>query len=359
MTVAELSTALGSRTRARELIRWLWRRPALPRGLPDTVAGVSRRVLGSLEASICPGVPLVRERVQSADGTTKYALDFDGTLVETVRIPATGRSTVCLSSQAGCTRHCVFCATKELGFHRHLQAWEMLAQFFVARAEAPADAPARNVVFMGMGEPMDNLDEVLRAVQVLTQSPAPQLRMRSVTVSTSGVVPGMRRFLEETKASLAVSLNATTDETRARLMPHARIWPIAAVLAPLREEAIRSPGRLHFIEYVLFDGVNDTDADADRLVRLLEGIPARVNLIPHNPFPGSRLEPPSQARVLEFQRRVVGQGLLCLVRWPRGREIAAACGQLALARAGEGLRPSLPGTLIAEPLGERRNVDRS
>jgi 23S rRNA (adenine2503-C2)-methyltransferase len=151
-----------------------------------------------------------------------------------------------------------------------------------------------------------------------------------VTVSTSGVVPGMRRFLAETKASLALSLNATTDETRAQLMPHARVWPIAAVLAPLREEAIRSPRRLHFVEYVLFDGVNDTDADADRLVRLLEGIPARVNLIPHNPFPGSRLEPPSHARILDFQRRILAQGSLCLVRWPRGREIAAACGQLAL-----------------------------
>jgi 23S rRNA (adenine2503-C2)-methyltransferase len=329
-TVAELSTALGSRSRARELTRWLWRQPVLPRALPAIIAGVGQRPLAALAASTSLGKPPVRDRVQSADGTTKYALDFDGTLVETVRIPAPGRSTVCVSSQAGCTRRCVFCATKELGFRRHLRAWEMLAQFFVARADAPPDAPARNVVFMGMGEPMDNLDEVLRAVEVLTQSPAPQLKTRSVTVSTSGVVPGMRRFLAETRASLALSLNATTDETRARLMPHARSWPIAAVLAPLHQEAIRSPGRVHFIEYVLFDGVNDSDADADRLVRLLADIPARVNLIAHNPFPGSRLEPPPHARILAFQRRVVGQGLLCLVRWPRGREIAAACGQLAL-----------------------------
>src|SRR5207302_8062497 len=132
--------------------------------------------------------------------------------VETVRIPSRGRHTVCISSQAGCTRRCVFCATQTLGFKRHLSAEEMIFQFMVAKG--------RNVVFMGMGEPMDNLDAVLRAVEVLTQSPLPQLRARSVTVSTSGVLPGMQRFLAESKASLALSLNATTDQTRALLMPH-------------------------------------------------------------------------------------------------------------------------------------------
>jgi 23S rRNA (adenine2503-C2)-methyltransferase len=185
---------------------------------------------------------------------------------------------------------------------------------------------------MGMGEPMDNLDEVLRAVNVLTQSPAPQLKAQSVTVSTSGVLPGMLRFLAESKASLALSLNATTDETRAQLMPHTRTWPIGALLGALKDDAKQNPRREHFIEYVLFDGVNDTDADADRLAQLLDGVPSRLNLIPHNPFQGGGLKPPSDERVLAFHDRMVKLGVLCLVRWPKGREIAAACGQLALAK---------------------------
>ncbi len=184
---------------------------------------------------------------------------------------------------------------------------------------------------MGMGEPMDNLDEVLRAVRVLTQTPAPQLRARSITVSTSGVLPGMRRFLDDSDASLALSLNATTDEVRRQLMPHDRVWPIADLMALLREEAGRRPDRDCFVEYVLLAGVNDGDDDADRLVALLDGVGARVNLIPHNAFPGSDLRAPTRARVLAFQARLATWRRRAFIRWPRGSEIAAACGQLALA----------------------------
>jgi 23S rRNA (adenine2503-C2)-methyltransferase len=302
-TLDELSATLGSRARALRALRSLWERPA---------------------------PPIVVERRLGGDGTTKYLLDLGGTSVETVRIPGRGRSTVCVSSQAGCTRACTFCATKELGFGRNLTADEIVAQYAVARGEAPPDQPARNVVFMGMGEPMDNLDAVLRTVAVLTQTPAPQLRAQSVTVSTSGVLPGMRRFLAESPASLALSLNATTDDVRARLMPQTRTWPIAALLGCLRDDAARARRRVYFVEYVLFDGVNDADADADRLVALLDGIPARVNLIPHNPYPGGTLRPPAEERVLAFHRHVADRGVVCLVRRPRGRDIAAACGQLAL-----------------------------
>jgi 23S rRNA (adenine2503-C2)-methyltransferase len=235
----------------------------------------------------------------------------------------------------------VFCATKELGFIRQLKAEEMVAQFMVARAEAPVEAPASNVVFMGMGEPFDNLDEVLRAVNVLTQSPAPQLRAVSVTVSTSGVLPGLQRFLAESKASLALSLNATTDEVRTQIMPQNKTWPIASLLGELRADAVRTKGkRQTFVEYVLFGGLNDTDDDADRLVQLLAGIPSRVNLIPYNPYPGTGLRTPSEEQVRRFHQRVVDQGVLCLVRWPRGREIAAACGQLVRSTSGEGFSPS-------------------
>jgi len=339
LTLDELTKELDSRQRAVELLKWIGSWTAFPKELPETVPGVSHRVWAPFRAR--HGLPRVevKERKLSEDGTTKYALQVDGAVIETVRIPANGRSTICVSSQAGCTRKCVFCATKELGFTRQLKAEEMLAQYLLARMEAPADAPARNVVFMGMGEPMDNLDEVLRAVELLTQSPFPQLRAQSVTVSTSGVLPGMERFLRESKASLALSLNATTDEVRAQVMPQNKTWPIRALLDVLRAAAERDPDRDTFVEYVLFGGLNDTDADADRLVALLRGLPARVNLIPYNPFPGTGLQTPTEARVVAFHRRVVDQGQLCLVRSPRGREIAAACGQLVLASDAQGFVP--------------------
>ncbi len=341
-TVAELTQALGSRTRAIAALHWYHALPVLPDALPPTIPHVSHRFWRPFAAQTGAVAPTIARRDVSADGTTKYAVALDGVEVETVRIPSRGRSTICVSSQAGCTRACTFCATKELGFLRNLAAEEMVAQYLLARAEAPPEAPARNVVFMGMGEPLDNVDEVLRAVEVLTQSPAPQLRAESVTVSTSGVVPGMRRFLAESKASLALSLNATTDEARARVMPHTRTWPIAQLLETLREGAARDPRREFFIGYVLFEGLNDTDADADRLVALFRDLPARINLIPWNPWPGTGLSTPPAARIVAFHRRVVDQGQLCLVRWPRGREIAAACGQLVLAKATEGFQAYPP-----------------
>jgi 23S rRNA (adenine2503-C2)-methyltransferase len=322
LTLAELSSELGSRTRALEALKWLYAQPALPAELPARIEGVAHREWSALVRRTPWTPPQVLDTRESADGTTKFALRFGDVTVETVRIPAKGRNTVCVSSQAGCTRQCQFCATQTLGFKRSLTAAEMIFQFLVARG--------RNVVFMGMGEPMDNLDEVLRAVEVLTQSPAPQLRAQSVTVSTSGVLPGMLRFLKESKASLALSLNATTDETRARVMPHTKTWPISALLGALKDDAARNPNREHFIEYVLFDGVNDTDADADRLAALLKDVPSRINLIPHNPFEKNAYRPPPHERVVAFHARMLEHGTRCLVRWPRGREIAAACGQLAL-----------------------------
>ncbi|MEB2284870.1 MAG: hypothetical protein B6D46_12420 [Polyangiaceae bacterium UTPRO1] len=333
LTIDELTSRLGSAARARAVVRWLYGTAPLPQALPAAVPGVAAAAWRTLRAATPWNPPLVRERQASADGTTKYALAFGATLVEAVRIPSPRRSTVCVSSQSGCTRRCVFCATRTLGFGRHLRADEMVLQVMLAAAEAPPEAPVRNVVFMGMGEPMDNLGEVLRAVRVLTQSPAPLLRARSITVSTSGVLPGMRRFLRESPASLALSLHATTDDVRARLVPHGRIWPIAALMALLREDAARHPRRECFVEYVLCAGVNDADADADRLLRLLDGIGARVNLIPYNAFPGSDLAPPPSARVLAFQARLAAAGRRAFIRWPRGRAIAAACGQLALATA--------------------------
>jgi 23S rRNA (adenine2503-C2)-methyltransferase len=337
LSLAELTSLLGSRYRALETLKWLYAQPPLSRELPEAVPGVSHRAWEKLRTQLAlPEVDVVEKGV-SQDGTTKYLLRLKDVSVETVLIPAKGRSTVCISSQAGCTRNCAFCATATLGFKRQLKAAEMVAQYRVARADAAPEAPARNVVFMGMGEPMDNLDEVLKAVELLTQQPVPMLGARQVTVSTSGVLPGMKRFLKECKASLALSLNASTDEQRLRVMPQTKTWPIAALMELLREDRVKEPRRTHFIEYVMFDGLNDAPEDADRVVALLEGVNARVNLIPHNPIRGSDLRPPPEARILAFQQRVAARGLMCLIRWPRGREVAAACGQLAATELSEAL----------------------
>ncbi|HEU5322709.1 MAG TPA: 23S rRNA (adenine(2503)-C(2))-methyltransferase RlmN, partial [Methylomirabilota bacterium] len=322
LALDDLTERLGSRTRALAARRWLDEARPVPAALPERIPGVAPRPWADLRAAApLPEWTLV-DRRRADDGTTKLALGLAGATVEAVLIPGYRRSTICVSSQAGCTRACVFCATAKLGFTRHLTAGEIVLQYFVARVEAPADAPARNVVFMGMGEPMDNLDAVLAAVDRLTDEGAPRLATSHVTVSTSGVLPGLRRFLRESHAELALSLNATTDAQRERLMPHGRVWPLASLLDALRDDHAGGSGRRYYVEYVLWDGVNDSDADAARLAALLAGLPAHVNLIPHNPFAGSALRPPGAPRVLEFQRRVRADGVRCLVRWPRGSQIA-------------------------------------
>jgi len=321
-TVDDLAGPLASRTRAAAVRRSLIAKP--PQGVPASVAGVRGAAWERLRAEAF--VPEWRELASatSADGTTKLALRFGDASVETVLIPARGRSTVCVSSQAGCSRRCDFCATARLGLGRNLLAGEIVLQYVLA-AQLEARAAPRNVVFMGMGEPLDNLEQVLLAVRALTDV-FPGLSPRRVTVSTAGVLPAMGRFLKESTASLAPSLNATTDELRTRLMPHNRRWPIGALLGALREAAPRRS----FIEYVLLAGVNDLDADARRLAELLGGLDAQVNLIPHNAFPGSPYRAPARADVLRFQQQLRESGVKSIVRWPRGAEIAGACGQLAL-----------------------------
>jgi 23S rRNA (adenine2503-C2)-methyltransferase len=330
LPLAALATLLGSRTRALAARKWLCEARPAPSVLPARIPGVTPRAWEAVRNEAPLPEWRLAGRQEAPDGTVKLALGMREAAVETVLIPAEDRSTVCVSSQAGCTRHCVFCATATIGFRRQLEAGEIVLQYLVARAEAPPARPARNVVFMGMGEPMDNLDAVLAAVDVLTDDASPRLSGEHVTVSTAGVLPEMKRFLRSSRAQLALSLNATTDEQRERLMPHNRVWPIAPLLGALREDHERGSRRRYFIEYVLWRGVNDSDEDARRLVSLLSGLPAHVNLIPHNAFAGSPFEAPAPERVLEFQKIVYDGGVRCLVRWPRGREIAAACGQLAL-----------------------------
>lgn len=275
----------------------------------------------------------ISSTLKARDGTTKWAMEFgDGQSAETVLIPSRIRATVCVSSQSGCTRACAFCATATLGFRRNLTAGEIVHQYLIAREAAEeAGLQASNVVFMGMGEPLDNLEAVLSAVRSLTDV-FPGLSARKVTVSTSGVVPRMSRFLRESGASLALSLNATTDLTRTRLMPHNRTWPLASIVAALKEAAAERPRRF-FIEYVQLPGVNDTASDANRLVDLLRGLDCHVNVIPHNPFPGSPFRAPEREETQHFHGQIKELGLKGIIRWPRGREVSGACGQLALRTA--------------------------
>ena len=332
LTVPELKGLLGSDSRALALRRALTLGPL--EGLSPKVPGVSESILGPLRQRLT--LPRVRvvSTLHAEDGTTKWALAFgDGQSAETVLIPSRTRGTVCVSSQSGCTRSCAFCATATLGFRRNLSAGEIVYQYLLARDAAERSGlEATNVVFMGMGEPLDNLDAVLAAVRSLTDV-FPGLSPRRVTVSTSGVVPRMGRFLRESRASLALSLNASDDVTRTRVMPHNRTWPLASIMTVLREAAAERPRRF-FVEYVQLPGVNDTAADARRIADLLRGLDVHVNVIPHNPFPGSPFEAPPREETLRFHDQIKAEGLTGIIRWPRGRDVAGACGQLALRTGG-------------------------
>ncbi|WP_081865809.1 23S rRNA (adenine(2503)-C(2))-methyltransferase RlmN [Chondromyces apiculatus] len=287
--------------------------------------------------SLQVGVSLsVAEVVPAGDATLRLALRArDGALLESVLIPGPGRTTLCVSSQVGCARACAFCETGRLGLTRQLSAGEMVDQVRIAQAlwrAAPGGGgggkPAlSNLVFMGMGEPFDNLGEVGRAIRLLTDGRALGFAQSRVTVSTVGVADKIEAFFQGVPAELAVSLNAPDDARRQAIMPINTRFPLAV----LREALLRAlpPGRRVLFEYVLFDGFNDAPEDADLLAALVSGIRCRVNVIPCNPGPDPRLRPPSQERLDAFVARLSGLGVTTLVRRPRGRDVGGACGQLA------------------------------
>ncbi len=329
MTAEELAVRLGrpgkpSPARANALLRWAWCN-SRPFSLPDRLEGVTARVLDGLRAQSSPLQVTESARAVAKDGTVKLLLELEGSPVETVMIPGKGRVTVCVSSQSGCSRQCAFCATARMGFRRNLTAAEMIAQVLAARAVAPPGLPLRNVVFMGMGEPMDNLEAVVRAVAVLGEPSGAAVSPAHVTVSTCGVLPAMERFVSRCAAGLAVSLNATTDRQRQQIMPAGARWPIADLLSFFSRHG---KTRIFFVEYILLGGFNDAGADAERLADLLDGLPVRVNLIPLNQFDGAPWPTPGGERVQHFFSLLNARGIRTMVRQPRGAGIAAACGQL-------------------------------
>ena len=331
--VDALVARLGEKPyRARQIFRWLHQKGAASLDEMTDLPAALRARLGA--ESRLEALSRAEER-RSTDGTIKWTWrTADGKLVESVYMPEPGRKTLCLSTQAGCAVGCTFCMTGTMGLSRNLTSGEILDQVASANrrllelGEGSGPRPLTNLVFMGMGEPLHNYDNVKAAIDVLLSEDGPNFSNRHVTVSTAGVVPQMRRFGEETDVKLAVSLNATTDEVRSAIMPLNRRWPIADLLAACRDFPMKKGRRITF-EYVLLGGVNDSDEDATRLSRLVKGIPAKVNLIPYNENPGLGFRAPEPERVESFRDRLVGANVTAVIRRNRGRDIAAACGQLA------------------------------
>ena len=285
-------------------------------------------------------IPEVVSKQVSTDGTRKYLVRIaGGHEVETVYIPESDRGTLCISSQVGCTLTCSFCHTGTQKLVRNLTAGEIIGQVMLARDDlgewpAPGRNPATsarllsNIVLMGMGEPLYNFENVRDAMKIAMDPEGIQLSRRRITLSTSGVVPEIARTATEIGCLLAVSFHATTDEVRDKLVPINKRWNIEALLGALRDYPKASNSERITFEYVMLKGINDSDADAHRLVDLIKGIPAKVNLIPFNPWPGAPYERSSNNRINAFSEIVYQAGYASPVRKPRGEDIFAACGQL-------------------------------
>lgn len=273
---------------------------------------------------------------RSTDGTAKLLLRaMDGAQIEAVLIPEERRQTLCISTQVGCPLTCSFCATGALGFTRNLRASEIVDQVLLARKQLAPDEILSNLVFMGMGEPLLNLPAVSEAIRLFTDPKGFGMAPRRITVSTVGVLPQIAPLLEVAPIHLAVSLHATTDEVRDVLVPLNKRYPIAALLETLREEPRINRRRPVFFEYTLMEGVNDSVEDARRLPKLIEGIASKVNVIPMNPHPDAPYKPPPPEVVDRFTATLHEAGIRVTLRRDRGRDIDAACGQLANRAAGK------------------------
>lgn len=270
----------------------------------------------------------------SIDGTHKWLLRLDsGNSIETVYIPEGARGTLCVSSQIGCALDCSFCSTGKQGFNRNLSTGEIISQVLVANRAMGVDKDGErvvtNVVMMGMGEPLLNFDNVVRAMDIMQDDFAYGISKRRVTLSTAGVVPGLDRLLGVSDVSLALSLHAPNDKLRDELVPLNKKYPIKDVLAACNRYMDGKNRRRVTIEYVMLDGVNDSDADARELARLLKNVPSKVNLIPFNPFPQSHYKRSPAKRIARFADILIQAGLVTITRKTRGDDIDAACGQLA------------------------------
>jgi 23S rRNA (adenine2503-C2)-methyltransferase len=317
--------------RARQLMGWMYRFGVDDFALMTDISKALRAKLAEI-AEIRP--PAIRSLHHAADDTRKWMLSMDGgQAIETVFIPEPARGTLCISSQVGCAMDCAFCATGKQGFNRNLVAADIVGQVWLANRELgyqpDGDRIVTNVVFMGMGEPLANYRHVVPAIQVLLDDYGFALSRRRVTVSTSGLVPQIERLGEECNVALAVSLHAADDALRDELVPINRRHPIEELLEACWRYAERRAGRHITFEYVMLDGVNDRDEDMRRLARLLSHRPAKINLIPFNPFPGTEFRRSPDTVVERCRDFLLRKGIRTTIRRTRGDDIDAACGQLA------------------------------
>lgn len=328
----EFFTEIGEKPfRAQQLLQWIHQRGVTDF---DDMTDLSKSLRSALKECAEISVPEVIKEQSSIDGTRKWLLQLsDGNCIETVYIPEDDRGTLCISSQAGCILNCSFCATARQGFNRNLETHEIIGQLWVAaRALGQTGADNRiitNIVMMGMGEPLLNFDNVIQAMMLMIDDWGYGLSRRRVTLSTAGVVPAIDRLHEILPVSLAVSLHAANDTLRNELVPLNKKYPIAELMdACKRYVSGESRSRVTF-EYVLIDGVNDSKEHAKQLLRCIEGVASKVNLIPFNPFPGSDYKRSSREVIDEFRDVLVRGGVVTITRKTRGDDIDAACGQLA------------------------------
>ena len=333
---AELKLAKQACYRAQQVFHWVYQRHVMNWEL---MTDLSKDLRSWLAENVTIYQPHELQSQQASDGTLKFLWQLqDGKTVESVIIPAAlqepdpdseaqepvkQRLTLCISSQVGCAMKCKFCLTGTQGLERHLEVHEIVGQVLELRKRAPLT----NIVFMGMGEPLHNLDHVIKACEILLDQDGMNFSKRKITVSTSGLVPAIEELGRRIDVSLAVSLNATTDEQRSEIMPVNKKWNIKSLLDACRKYPLGSHRRITF-EYVLLKDFNDSLEDAARLVRLIQGIPAKINLIPFNEHSGSSLKRPTDSTVHNFQKYLLDRGMTALIRISRGQDILAACGQL-------------------------------
>ena len=340
--------------RADQLWHWIYHRGATDFARMTTLAKSLRE---KLDAECRVGRPEVSREASSLDGTRKWLLRFeDGNEAETVLIPEDDRGALCVSSQVGCTLSCSFCHTGTQKLVRNLTAAEIVGQVLVARdriGEWPAPKDGRllsNIVLMGMGEPLFNYENVAKALRIVMDGEGIAISKRRITLSTAGVAPAIGRVGRELGVKLAVSLHAARDELRDELVPINRKYPLKELFKALRDYPADNARRITF-EYVMLKGVNDSDADAKELVRLVRGLPAKFNLIPFNPWPGARYECSDDKTMVRFAATLNRAGYSAPIRSPRGRDILAACGQLRSdsirARRVSSVRPPVGGTAPA------------
>jgi 23S rRNA (adenine2503-C2)-methyltransferase len=331
--LTEAMTSIGQPAfRARQLWNWIYHR-----GETDfaKMSNLSKDFRAALADHFVVRRPAITVDRQSIDGTRKWLLKFpDGQEVESVHIPEEDRGTLCVSSQVGCTLTCKFCHTGTQKLVRNLTAAEIVGQVMNARdhlGEWPSPQDGRmlsNIVMMGMGEPLYNYENVAKALKIVMDSEGISISKRKITLSTAGVVPMIERCGQELGVSLAISLHAVTDELRNEIVPINKKYPIAQLMQACRDYPTLSNARRITFEYVMLKGVNDSPADARALVKLIKGIPAKVNLIPFNPWPGAPYERSTDAAINAFSDIVFNAGYASPVRTPRGEDIMAACGQL-------------------------------